>query len=104
MPIPDGAAALANTRELINFADRHKIPVYHVQHVAPAGSPVFAIDGETVKFHPHMQPRAKDVVLQKTTVSVFGQHRPEPAAEAVRHRDGDCRRPDDPRLCRRGCA
>lgn len=71
MPIPDGAAALANTRELINFADRHKIPVYHVQHVAPAGSPVFAIDGETVKFHPDMQPRAKDVVLQKTTVSVF---------------------------------
>ncbi|WP_277758506.1 isochorismatase family protein [Pseudomonas sp. A34-9] len=72
MPIPDGAAALANTRELITFADSHKIPVYHVQHVAPAGSPVFAIDGETVKFHPDMQPRAKDVVLQKTTVSVFG--------------------------------
>ncbi len=72
MPIPDGAAALANTRKLIAFADRHKIPVYHVQHVAPAGSPVFAIDGDTVKFHPQMQPRAKDLVLQKTTVSVFG--------------------------------
>lgn len=72
MPIPDGAAALAKTRELIAFADSHKIPVYHVQHVAPAGSPVFAIDGETVKFHKDMQPRANDVVLQKTTVSVFG--------------------------------
>jgi nicotinamidase-related amidase len=72
MPIPDGAAALAKTRELIAFADNHKIPVYHVQHVAPAGSAVFAIDGETVKFHPDMQPRANDVVLQKTTVSVFG--------------------------------
>ncbi|MBK5528653.1 isochorismatase family protein [Pseudomonas sp. TH08] len=72
MPIPDGAAALAKTRELIAFADSHKIPVYHVQHVAPAGSAVFAIDGETVKFHKDMQPRANDVVLQKTTVSVFG--------------------------------
>ncbi|WP_445178958.1 cysteine hydrolase family protein [Pseudomonas sp. McL0111] len=72
MPIPDGAAALAKTRELIAFADSHKIPVYHVQHVAPAGSAVFAIDGETVKFHPDMQPRTKDVALQKTTVSVFG--------------------------------
>ena len=72
MPIPGGAAALAKTRELIAFADRHKIPVYHVQHVAPAGSAVFAIDGETVKFHKDMQPRANDVVLQKTTVSVFG--------------------------------
>ncbi|WP_247268260.1 MULTISPECIES: cysteine hydrolase family protein [Pseudomonas] len=71
MPIPDGAAALAKTRELITFADSHKIPVYHVQHVAPAGSPVFAIDGQTVKFHPDMQPRPQDVVLQKSTVSVF---------------------------------
>lgn len=71
MPIPDGAAALAKTRELITFADSHKIPVYHVQHVAPAGSPVFAIDGQTVKFHQDMQPRPQDVVLQKSTVSVF---------------------------------
>jgi nicotinamidase-related amidase len=71
MPIPDGAAALAKTRELISFADSHKIPVYHVQHVAPAGSAVFAIDGETVKFHKDMQPRPQDVVLQKNTVSVF---------------------------------
>ncbi|UZE19932.1 isochorismatase family protein [Pseudomonas sp. B21-054] len=72
MPIPDGAAALANARELIKFADEHKMPVYHVQHIAPAGSPVFAKDGQTVKFHPDMQPRVRDVVLQKTTVSVFG--------------------------------
>lgn len=71
MPIPDGAAALAKTRELITFADSHKIPVYHVQHVAPAGSPVFALDGQTVRFHPDMQPRLQDVVLQKSTVSVF---------------------------------
>lgn len=71
MPIPDGAAALAKTRELITFADSHKIPVYHVQHVAPAGSPVFALDGQTIRFHPDMQPRLQDVVLQKSTVSVF---------------------------------
>lgn len=72
MPIPDGAAALANARGLIEFADEHNMPVFHIQHVAPAGSPVFAKDGETVKLHPDMQPRARDVVLQKTTVSVFG--------------------------------
>lgn len=71
MPIPDGAAALANTRQLIDFADRSDMPVYHVQHTAPAGSALFAIDGQTVKFHPQMQPRSQDVVLQKNTVSVF---------------------------------
>ncbi|AMB88174.1 cysteine hydrolase [Pseudomonas agarici] len=72
MPILDGLAALANTRELIKFADNNKIPVYRVQHVAPAGSAVFALDGETVKLHPDMQSRAQDTLLQKTTVSVFG--------------------------------
>lgn len=72
MPIPDGAKALANTRKLIDFADQAKIPVYHVQHVTPAGSAVFAIDGKTVNFHPDMQPRAQDKVVQKSTVSVFG--------------------------------
>ncbi|KAF1030672.1 MAG: Streptothricin hydrolase [Pseudomonas sp.] len=72
LPIPDGKAALANARKLITFADAHKMPVYHVQHIAPAGSAVFALDGQAVKFHPDMQPRAQDTVLQKTTVSVFG--------------------------------
>lgn len=71
MPIPDGIAAMNKARELIRFADQAKIPVFHVQHVTPAGSPVFARDGETVKFHPLMQPRAQDHVVQKTTVSVF---------------------------------
>lgn len=71
MPIPDGAAAMAHTKELIKFADAHHIRVFQVQHVAPAGSAVFAIDGETVKFHPDMQPRASDTVVQKSTVSVF---------------------------------
>jgi nicotinamidase-related amidase len=71
MPIPDGVQAMNNARELIKFADKAKIPVFQVQHVAPAGSALFALDGETVKFHPLMQPRAHDKVLQKTSVSVF---------------------------------
>ena len=71
MPVPQGDAALANTQRLIEFADRSAMPVYHFQHVAPAGSAVFAQGSEGVKFHPHMQPRAKDVVMQKTSVSAF---------------------------------
>lgn len=71
MPIADGAAALANTQELIRYADSHKMPVFHVQHVAPAGSTLFAEGGETVKFHPRMQPRATDRIVRKNTVSVF---------------------------------
>lgn len=71
MPIPDGKRAMENAKQLIAFADAAKIPVYQIQHVAPAGSAVFAKDGKTVEFLPAMAPRAHDTVLQKTTVSVF---------------------------------
>jgi nicotinamidase-related amidase len=71
MPIDDGMQALKNTRRLIEFADQSRIAVYHVQHVAPVGSAVFALEGEGVKFHPLMQPRAGDVVVQKSNVSAF---------------------------------
>nr|WP_223960932.1 isochorismatase family protein [Burkholderia diffusa] len=71
MPIPDGKQAMANTQKLIRFADAAKMPVFQVRHVAPAGSAVFAIDGDTVKFQPGMEPRAHDKVVQKSTVSVF---------------------------------
>lgn len=71
MPIPDGMKALENTRRLIDFADKTGMSIIHVQHIAPKGSAVFALESEGVKFHPLMQPRAKDTQVQKTTVSVF---------------------------------
>lgn len=71
MVIPDGASALQNTRRLIKAADAKGIRVIHVQHVLPAGAPLFAEGGKTVQFHPDMQPRAGDSVVQKDSVSVF---------------------------------
>lgn len=71
MVIPDGASALQNTRRLIQAADAKGIRVIHVQHVLPAGAPLFAEGGKTVQFHPDMQPRAGDTVVQKDNVSVF---------------------------------
>ncbi|MFL1551024.1 cysteine hydrolase family protein [Pseudomonas sp. D47] len=71
MPIPDGMKALENTQRLIKFADKEKIQVIHVQHIAPDGAAVFAKNGKTVDFHPLMKPRAQDTLVQKTTVSVF---------------------------------
>lgn len=71
MPIPDGEAALRQARRLLDFADRHRIRVVHVQHVLPAGAPLFAEGGEAVKFHPAMQPRRGEAVIAKDQVSVF---------------------------------
>ncbi|QOQ73733.1 cysteine hydrolase [Pseudomonas poae] len=71
MPIPDGMKALENTQRLIRFADKEKIQVIHVQHIAPDDAAVFAKNGKTVDFHPLMKPRPQDMLVQKTTVSVF---------------------------------
>jgi len=74
MVIPDGTTALKNTRRLIDAADAKGIRVIHVQHVLPAGAPLFAEGGKTVQFHPDMQPRAGETIVQKDNVSVFAGH------------------------------
>lgn len=71
MPIPDGDAALVHARRLVDFAHAHTFPVIHVQHVLPAGAPLFAEGGRTVQFHPRMQPRQGEQVIAKDNVSVF---------------------------------
>ncbi|EIP86160.1 hypothetical protein A33K_17250 [Burkholderia humptydooensis MSMB43] len=71
LPIPDGDRALRNTRRLVAHADRAGIRVFHIQHVTPAGGPVFAEDGDGVRFHAELQPAANHQVLRKTSVSAF---------------------------------
>lgn len=71
MPIADGLRAAAQTKRLLAWADQHAMPVFQIQHIAPEGAATFAKDGKTVAFHPEMQPRPRDKVVQKTTVSVF---------------------------------
>lgn len=71
MLIPDGEKALANAKRLIARADVEGMKVYHIQHVTPAGSPVFAEDSETAAFHRDIQPAADHSVVRKSSVSVF---------------------------------
>ena len=71
MPIPDGKVALENANRLIAMADAAAMPVFHVQHVTPAGTPIFAEDGETVNFHTDIQPADSHTVVRKSSVSVF---------------------------------
>lgn len=71
MPIPDGEKALANAKRIIARADQDGMKVYHVQHVTPAGSPIFAEDSETSRFHDEVQPSAHHSVVRKSSVSVF---------------------------------
>ena len=71
LPIPEGEHALANAQRLIARADTDGMSVFHVQHVAPAQSPIFAQGSEGAEIHRDIQPAGKHVVVQKTSVSVF---------------------------------
>lgn len=71
MPIPDGGAALRQARRLIDAADRHAMPVFHVQHVAPADSPIFADGSHAFGIHDALHPAPQHTVLRKATPSAF---------------------------------
>ncbi|MDW5416603.1 isochorismatase family protein [Iodobacter sp. CM08] len=71
MPIPDGIRALRNTQRLIAHADQKNIPVFHIQHITPVGSPIFAEHSANAQFHSDLQPAPHHSVLQKSSVSVF---------------------------------
>lgn len=71
LPIPDGGNALRNTRKLVALADQHGLPVFHIQHVSPPGSPIFAEDSRTVLQHGELAPAPHHTVVKKTMVSAF---------------------------------
>ncbi|PCE32779.1 cysteine hydrolase family protein [Burkholderia ubonensis] len=71
LPIPDGLRALRNAQRLVALADRAGMPVFHVQHVAAAGSPIFADASDGIRLHADLQPAPHHAVVRKTSVSVF---------------------------------
>ncbi len=71
LPVPDAATALGNTKRLIARADAEGMAVFHVQHITPAGSPVFAEGSSAAAIHSDIQPGALHHIVQKSSVSVF---------------------------------
>lgn len=71
LPIPDGPAAMAHAQRLIAFADRHSMPVFHIQHVGRAGDALFAQDDAHSDIHPDIRPAAHHALVQKGSASSF---------------------------------
>ncbi|MDP5009428.1 MAG: cysteine hydrolase [Glaciimonas sp.] len=71
LPIPDGLTVLRNTNRLISMADQHGMPVFHIQHITPVGSPIFAENSATAAIHPEVQRSAQHSVIAKGAPSAF---------------------------------
>ena len=69
LPIPDGLAALRQAVKLVQHADMHGIPVYHVRHISDGA--LFARGSLMSQIHGELTPAVHHRVVQKTTVSTF---------------------------------
>lgn len=68
---PDPNWSLANIAAAMDAATQEGIPVVMVQHVAPAGSPVFAEGGQGCALHETVATRPYDHLVEKTLPSSF---------------------------------
>jgi nicotinamidase-related amidase len=71
LPIPDGLPALRQAARLAALADRHGMPVFHIQHINPAGAALFAAGGALAEIHTELTPAQHHHVLHKSTTSSF---------------------------------
>jgi nicotinamidase-related amidase len=71
LPIPDGLAALDNAARLVQLADAHGLPVFHIQHIGAANGPLFADGSALAEIHAGLAPAPHHQVLRKTTTSSF---------------------------------
>ena len=68
---PDVQTSLANIGRAMDAARAAGVPVVVVQHLAPAGSPVFARGSERAELHPVVGGRAHDHYIEKSRASAF---------------------------------
>jgi nicotinamidase-related amidase len=71
LPIPDGLAALGQAVQLMQHADRHGMPVFHVRHMGAAGGMLFAEGGALAEIHPALAPASHHAIVPKRMVSSF---------------------------------
>ncbi|WKA56630.1 cysteine hydrolase family protein [Planococcus shixiaomingii] len=68
--VHNGERLLQNLKRLIEQARSAEMPIFYIQHNAPAGKPLeFGAKGW--KIHPEVAPESQDIVIQKTTPDSF---------------------------------
>lgn len=71
LPIPDGLAVVRNANRLIALADKHGMPVFHIQQWSAPARPLFTQDTVMAEFHPELLRAAHHVTIRKTFASSF---------------------------------
>ena len=68
---PDVAISLPNITRAMDAAAAAGIPVVVVQHLFPAGAPVFGRGGESAELHPEIARRPRNLLVEKSMASAL---------------------------------
>ncbi|AMP07424.1 cysteine hydrolase family protein [Collimonas pratensis] len=71
LPIPDGLAVVRNANRLIALADKHGMPVFHIQQWSAPTRPLFTQNTVMAEFHPEVRRAAHHATIRKTFASAF---------------------------------
>lgn len=71
LPIPDGLAVVRNANRLIALADKHGMPVFHIQQWSSPSRPLFTQNTVMAEFHSEVQRATHHVTIRKTYASSF---------------------------------
>ncbi|WP_211461240.1 cysteine hydrolase family protein [Collimonas silvisoli] len=71
LPIPDGMLVVRNANRLISLADRHGMPVFHIQQWSPAARPLFTQNTVMAEIHPEVQRAPHHSTIRKIFASSF---------------------------------
>ncbi|MFC5473333.1 cysteine hydrolase family protein [Paraherbaspirillum soli] len=71
LPIPDGLAVVRNANRLIALADRHGMPVFHIQQWSPLTRMLFTQDSVMAEIHADLHQAPHHTVVRKLYASSF---------------------------------
>lgn len=71
--LADMDAASQNAKKLLAAFRQSDRPIFHIQHIAPAGAPFFVVGTEGVKIHKSVQPQVNERVIEKAYPNSFRQ-------------------------------
>lgn len=74
LAVPHGPQAVMQGARLVAWADEHKLPVYHVHHVATdPDAKLFSPKTGMTAFHPDVEPKPHHHVISKHLPSAFAE-------------------------------
>lgn len=66
-----GTQSIAAAKKTLDFARQHQMPIFHIIHIAPPNSAIFAAKSENIEIVRELKPMDGEYIIEKTLPSAF---------------------------------